>query len=30
MEGDSNYELVAADPLVMSAGTYSHPERSKK
>ena len=30
MDGDSNYKLVAADPLVMSAGTYSHPERSKK
>lgn len=30
MDGDSNYELVATDPLVMTAGTYSHPERSKK
>ena len=30
MDGDSNYELVATDPLVMTAGTYSHPERRKK
>lgn len=25
MDGDSNYELVNEDPLVMTAGTYSHP-----
>ena len=27
MDGDSSYELVQVDPLVMTAGTYSHPER---
>lgn len=27
MDGKSNYELVQVDPLVMTAGTYSHPER---
>ena len=25
MDGDSSYELVQVDPLVMTAGTYSHP-----
>ena len=27
MDGSSSYELVQVDPLVMTAGTYSHPER---
>ena len=27
LDGDSNYELVAVDPLVMTAGTYSHPSK---
>ncbi len=27
MDGNSNYELVQVDPLVMTAGTYSHPKR---
>ena len=27
LDGDSNYELVAVDPLVMTAGTYSHPAK---
>ena len=27
MDGDSSYELVQDDPLVMTAGTYSHPKR---
>ena len=27
MDGTSNYELVQEDPLVMTAGTYSHPSR---
>ena len=27
MDGNSNYELVQVDPLVMTAGTYSHPVR---
>lgn len=37
MDGESNYELVNVDPLVMTAGTYNHPssetpfeERSKE
>ena len=25
MDGDDNYELVQADPLVMTAGTYNYP-----
>ena len=25
MDGSDSYELVQADPLVMTAGTYSHP-----
>ena len=28
MDGNSNYELVQTDSLAMSAGTYSHPDRS--
>lgn len=28
MDGDDNYELVQTDSLAMSAGTYSHPDRS--
>ena len=28
MDGSSNYELVQTDSLAMSAGTYSHPDRS--
>ncbi len=28
MDGSSNYELVQVDPLVMTAGTYSHPNRN--
>ena len=27
MDGKGNYELVAVDPLVMTAGTYNHPDR---
>ena len=27
LDGDSSYELVQADPLTMTAGTYNHPER---
>ena len=27
MDGKSNYELVQEDPLVMTAGTYTHPDR---
>ena len=27
LDGDASYELVQADPLVMTAGTYSHPDR---
>ena len=27
MDGSSDYELVQEDPLVMTAGTYSHPDR---
>ena len=27
LDGSSNYELVQVDPLVMTAGTYSHPDR---
>lgn len=30
MDGESSYELAAADPLVMTAGTYKHAERSRK
>ena len=30
MDGDSCYELVAEDPLVMTAGTYSRRERLNK
>ena len=28
MDGSSNYELVQVDQLTMTAGTYSHPDRS--
>ena len=28
LDGDANYELVSDDALAMSAGTYSHPDRS--
>ena len=28
LDGDANYELVSGDSLAMSAGTYSHPDRS--
>ncbi|MBR5251693.1 MAG: amino acid ABC transporter permease [Oscillospiraceae bacterium] len=28
MDGADSYELVNVDPLVMTAGTYSHPDRS--
>ena len=28
LDGDANYELASVDPLTMSAGTYSHPDRS--
>ncbi len=28
MDGSDHYELVEEDPLVMAAGTYSHPDRS--
>ncbi|MGM9590828.1 MAG: amino acid ABC transporter permease, partial [Faecousia sp.] len=27
MDGSDSYELVEVDPLVMTAGTYSHPDR---
>ena len=27
LDGSSNYELVQGDPLVMTAGTYSHPDK---
>ena len=27
MDGSGDYELVTEDPLVMTAGTYSHPDR---
>lgn len=27
MDGDADYELVQGDPLVLTAGTYSHPKR---
>ena len=27
MDGNGDYELVAVDPLVMTAGTYNHPDR---
>ena len=27
LDGSSDYELVKADPLTMTAGTYSHPDR---
>ena len=27
MDGSGDYELVTGDPLVMAAGTYSHPDR---
>ena len=27
MDGKGDYELVAVDPLVMTAGTYNHPDR---
>ena len=27
MDGSDNYELVEGDPLVMAAGTYSHPDK---
>ena len=27
MDGSSDYELVQEDPLIMTAGTYSHPDR---
>lgn len=29
MDGKSDYELVAEDPLVMTAGTYNHPNKRK-
>jgi len=28
LDGKDNYELVNADPLVMTAGTYTHPQKS--
>lgn len=28
LDGDDNYELVSEDSLAMTAGTYSHPDRS--
>ena len=28
LDGDANYELVSDDALALSAGTYSHPDRS--
>ena len=27
LDGDSSYELVQTDPLVMTAGSYNHPDR---
>ena len=27
LDGSSNYDLVQEDPLVMTAGTYSHPNK---
>ena len=27
LDGSSDYELVQGDPLVMTAGTYAHPDR---
>ncbi len=27
MDGNGDYELVAVDPLVMTAGTYNHPDK---
>ena len=27
MDGSDSYQLVQEDPLVMTAGTYSHPDR---
>ena len=27
MDGADSYELVQVDPLIMTAGTYSHPQR---
>jgi len=27
LDGPDNYQLVQEDPLVMTAGTYSHPKR---
>ena len=27
LDGASSYELVQVDPLTMTAGTYSHPDR---
>jgi len=27
MDGSDSYELVQVDPLVMTAGTYNHPDR---
>ena len=27
LDGSSDYELVQGDPLVMTAGTYNHPDR---
>ena len=27
LDGDSSYELVQVDPLTMTAGTYSHPDK---
>ena len=27
MDGSSDYELVQVDPLIMTAGTYSHPDK---
>ena len=29
MDGKGDYELVAVDPLVMTAGTYSHPDKGR-
>ena len=29
MDGSNSYELVQEDPLVMTAGTYSHPKRGQ-
>ena len=27
IDGNADYDLVQVDPLVMTAGTYSHPKR---